>query len=140
MGAVGKSAATLRIYGDDLDPDEVTRVLGREPTLAHRKGDFRRSKTVWHTGGWSLEARDREPEDLNAQIFELFDLLTSHPEVWLSLKQRFKMDLFVGLFMAESNDGVVISSEALSALGNRGIELQLDIYDPIKEPVEEAQL
>ena len=34
-----QSVAFLRISGDDLDPAEITRALGCEPTESQRKGD-----------------------------------------------------------------------------------------------------
>ena len=33
-------SVALYIYGDKLDPDEVTRLLGVQPTWAHRKGEI----------------------------------------------------------------------------------------------------
>jgi len=44
------------------------------------------------------------------------------------------MDLFCGLFMKESSEGFSISPATLAMLGERGIELQFDIYAPINEP------
>ena len=39
-GAVSRTTASLRIGGDDLDPDEITALLRCEPTNSHRKGDI----------------------------------------------------------------------------------------------------
>lgn len=38
-GLVDKSGVVLAIYGDDLDPDEVSAKLGVQPSSAHRRGD-----------------------------------------------------------------------------------------------------
>ena len=38
MGPIQKSKATLRISGDDLEPEEVTRILGAQPTRSRAKG------------------------------------------------------------------------------------------------------
>ena len=51
---------------------------------------------------------------------------------WASLAGRFRMDLFCGLFMAKSSEGLTVSAEALLALGARGIELGLCLYDRIE--------
>jgi hypothetical protein len=37
--------------------------------------------------------------------------------------------VFCGIFMAGGNDGLSLSANALLALGQRGIELDFDIYD-----------
>ncbi len=56
--------------------------------------------------------------------------LTQDFDVWHSLAGRYKIDVFCGWFMKESNEGVDITSETLVALGQRGIALALDIYAP----------
>lgn len=87
---------------------------------------------ITRTGSWQLDAERREPEDLDAQIFEILDQLTGDLTVWQSLA-GFRPDLFFGLFMGSGNDGVSLSPRALLALGQRGIVLGLDIYDADEE-------
>jgi hypothetical protein len=58
----------------------------------------------------------------------LFDKLTSNQDAWRDLSERFDGNLFVGLFLGGSNEGVVIGSETLTAISTRGLELGLDIY------------
>jgi hypothetical protein len=130
-----RSVATLRLAGDDLDPDEVTRILGRSPTHAQSKGQEFPSKgpagmRVAKFGQWRLHAADREPEDLNAQVEELLASLTTNVAAWRQLSERYAVDLFCGWFMKTSNDGVNISPKTMQALSERGIELALDIYAP----------
>ncbi|RWM35699.1 DUF4279 domain-containing protein [Mesorhizobium sp.] len=40
MAEIAQRSASLRFFGDDLDPAELTKLLGGEPTYAVRKGDF----------------------------------------------------------------------------------------------------
>ena len=134
MGPVHSSKATLRIIGDDVVPAEITRLLGSPPTLARAKGEiWVGAKTgkehTAHTGQWHLRASDREPEDIDGQVQELLAKLTQDLEVWAALAQRFRVDLFCGLFLKSANEGGTLSPSTLSALGNRGIKLSLDIYD-----------
>jgi hypothetical protein len=136
MAALYKSVASLRIAGDALDPTEVTRLLGAEPSWGQVKGQQLPSKSgtrVARIGMWSLEATPMEPEDLNSQVAELLGRLTSDLEVWKSLGDRFEIDLFCGWFMEGSNEGVSISPETLIALGEREIELGIDLYAPSAE-------
>lgn len=133
MVAFDHSLATLRFFGDELLPDEISALLGATPTASHQKGqEFKGSHSgtvrIARTGSWRLSAPRREPEDLEAQIFEILDQLTGDLAVWQSLA-RFRPDLFCGLFMGSSNDGVSLSPRALLALGQRDIELGLDVYD-----------
>ena len=79
---------------------------------------------------WRVEATECKPEKLDAQILEILGKLSSDLEVWAQLTKKFKIDLFCGLFMKESNEGIDISPTSLKMLGERGILLGLDIYDP----------
>jgi hypothetical protein len=143
MAHLYRSAATLRIVGDNLDPDEITALLGCAPTRSERKGDVLTSKTTGRSrtlklGAWCLEASDREPEDLDGQIAELLDKLSPSMDVWQSIAERYRIDLFCGFFMRETNEGVEISPASLAALGQRRIVLGLDIYSPTREDLERA--
>jgi len=103
--------------GDSLDPAEVTRVLGCEPSRAR-------------DGMWRLVAEDRAPEDVDAQIRELLSKLTHDLSIWQSLGSRYRVDLFCGIFLDASNEGLSISPDVARELGARGIEIGLDIYGP----------
>jgi len=134
MGVIDHSIATLRFFGDDLVPDEITELLGATPTASCHKGqELIGSKTgvvrIAKTGSWRLSATRREPEDLESQVFEILDQLSQDLSVWAAVSSRYEPDLFCGIFMGGTNDGLPLSAKALLALGQRGISLGLDIYD-----------
>jgi hypothetical protein len=138
MSELWRSVAALRIFGETLQPDEITRLLGSPPTRSNLKGDVRyRSKegreTIAKQGMWLLNATDREPEDVDGQVMEILGKLTDDLGVWNSLSQKFDIDLFCGWFMRESNEGLEISPATLAALSARGIKLGIDLYAPSKE-------
>jgi len=133
MPALDHTAATLRIIGDDIDPVEITRLLGHEPTSAERMGQEIVGKStgkvrVARTGSWRLEAGPRSPGDLDAQIGEILSKLSSDLDIWQKLAERFRMDLFCGLFLSGGSGGEEIAAKSMTALGSRGIVLGLDIY------------
>lgn len=133
MAHVQKSVVTLRIGGDDLIPDEITALLGVSPTDAHVKGqELVGRKTgrvrIAKSGMWRLEASDREPEDMEGQIREILDQTSGDLGVWQRIGKKYQVDLFCGLFLGGSNEGLTLSPQSLRALGERGIELGLDIY------------
>jgi hypothetical protein len=143
MAHLYRSVATLRIVGENLDPDEITALLGCAPTRGERKGDVLTSKTTGRSrtvkvGAWCLDASDREPENLDGQIGEILDKLTPSMDVWQSIAERYRVDFFCGFFMRETNEGVEISPASLAALGQRKIVLGLDIYSPTREDLERA--
>lgn len=131
-GQVDESTATLRILGDDLDPDEITELLNFPPTVARRKGDVRvgkRTKKEYkaRTGQWHVES-PRGNGDLDQHIRWIIDALSTDQEIWDSIKARYDLDLFCGLFLEDWNRGTGITAELMSELGRRGIDLSLDIY------------
>ena len=134
MGALHKTAASLRFFGDDIDPDEITARLGAAPTVGVRKGgtwqtDLGVSKPA-RTGSWRLSAERRDPGDLDGQIGALLDGLNDDLSVWQDLTTRFQADLFCGLFLQERNEGLSLSPGTIRDLGRRGLALSLDIYGP----------
>ena len=134
MAQISRSVATLRIMGDNLIPADITSLLGCDSTYEQTKGQvligrISGHKRVARLGMWRLEATDHEPENIDAQISELLDKLTKDISVWGSISDEFEIDLFCGLFMEESNEGMEISPSSLKSLGERGIVLSLDIYD-----------
>jgi Domain of unknown function (DUF4279) len=138
MTQLWRSVAALRISGETLQPDEITRVLGAPPTLSRLKGDVQyRSKagreTIAKVGLWLLEATDREPEDVNGQVIEILGKLTDDLGVWKSLSQRFDIDLYCGWFMRESNEALEISLATLAALDARRIILRIEMYAPSRD-------
>lgn len=135
MGIAEKSVVTFRIFGPDLDPDEITRLLKCEPDRTARKGESRiiqgkESSYIEKQGGWRLSAPDRTPEDIPAQINEILVMLESSADIWASLSSRYEMDMFCGVFMSSSNDGLEFPPSLLAELASRGIALNLDVYEP----------
>jgi hypothetical protein len=134
MAHLHRAAASLRIAGKELVPDEITALLGSNPTHAQTKGQeilarSGRTRTPLF-GQWRLNANVTEPENLDSQVAELLGKLTTDLTIWRDLAARFDIDLFCGWFMSGGNEGVTIEPKTQLALGERGITLSLDIYGP----------
>lgn len=134
MAQISRSVVTLRIMGENLIPKKIISLLGCEPTHAQRKGEILVGKNTGikrtaKFGMWRLQATDYEPENIDSQISEILDKLSQDISAWNSINAEFEIDLFCGLFMEESNEGMDISPASLKSLGERGIVLSLDIYD-----------
>jgi hypothetical protein len=136
MAQIRQSVVALRIIGDDLVPDEVTALLGTTPTRAVVKGETGKhivgprvgDARVARSGMWTLNASDRQPEDMNSQIQEILSRMTDDLSVWQGIAKRFRVELFCGLWLTGSESGLTLSPQSLAALGERGIELGLCIY------------
>jgi hypothetical protein len=131
MAVIAETLASLRFYGDDLEPEALTRRLGAPPSESWRMGEvFGAKRTARRrTGAWILRADRREPGDLDGQIDEIFSKLTDELSVWRDLA-GYRPDLFVGLFLEQSNEGIELHGKSLSLLADRGVRLGLDVYGP----------
>lgn len=134
MAGLHETTMTLRFFGDDLDPDEITARLNCSPTIGAKKGGAWTTKggteKLARTGVWRLEVKNRQPGDLDAQIKELLTLCSDDLSIWADLTARFTANIFCGVFMEESNEGASLSAETMTNLGARNLPLWFDIYDP----------
>jgi hypothetical protein len=130
-GEVDSCSVCLRVFGDDLDPEAVSAALKAAPTLSCRKGDLRggrRGNQVEKQGKWLLDLDHDSGLTLDDLINQLLDRLTCDLAVWRELIGRYRVDLFCGLQMKCWNRGLSLSPRTLQRLGERGLELGLDIY------------
>jgi hypothetical protein len=121
------------MFGDDLDPHEVSAALGAPPTESHRKGDVIHAgggTRIAHTGSWHLRSLLAPESELEEHVLSVLTQLTSDPSVWAGLIRRFRVDLFCGVFLEHSNEGFSLSPELAAALGTRGLTIGFDIYSP----------
>jgi hypothetical protein len=131
MAEIYRSAASLSFAGDDLDPDEISRWLGK-PTKGESKGGALLTPAgrehISHTGIWLLKTEDAQPGDVDRQVRALFSDLSEDFGIWKDFADRYRGRIFVGLFLKGSNEGLGISPQTLSAISVRGLELDLDVY------------
>ncbi len=134
MATIHRTSVSLRLHGDDLDPDEVSRLLGQAPDLAARKDEVWRPNStpaaISRTGRWLKRVERRTPGDLDAQIGELLGLMSADLAVWGNLTGRFRADLFCGVFLGGANEGLTLRADTLLMIGARGLSLDFDIYAP----------
>ncbi len=138
MAQIEHSAVSLRIIGDTLMPDEISKMLGASPTYSQFMGETligkkTGNKRIAKFGMWQLSVADSTPENIEDQIDQLLGQLTNNLDIWSKIANQFKVDLFCGLFMAGGNEGLHLSPQILVAIGQRGIVLGLDIYGPAQD-------
>ena len=125
-----KYSVSLRFFGDDLAPDEVTRLLGCAPTDSARRGDIIRRRTRSYTapqGSWHFST-EQSTDDIETQLIGLFARLTDDLSVWQSLTTRFDADLFCGVFLAYQGHGFNMSPRLHRLLADRNLLIVFDIY------------
>ncbi|MVO18345.1 DUF4279 domain-containing protein [Parasedimentitalea huanghaiensis] len=142
MVTICETAASLRVMGDTLDPDEVTRMLAGDPDITRCKGvTFQTPKgkqVTSRTGIWRKTAERKCPGDLDIQVVEILEQLTDDLDMWAHLSQHYDVEFFCGLIMKESNEGLRLRSETIEMLAAHQISLDFDIYST--EPVKNDEL
>lgn len=129
-GPVDGVTVCLRLFGDDLDPDEVSRALGCQPTRAIRRGEAApgRYRRVASTGSWLLEGSPADPPDVEKMIRGLLASVSSDQRVWRNLTGRCSADIFCGLFLKRENRGFELSAALSAELAARNLAVGFDIY------------
>ena len=98
-GLVDETRVTIAIHGEDLDPVEVTKILGCAPSRSRRRGDPRpRNLAPWPSGAWLLSIEGRAPLEPEQVLSELLDRLPTDAAMSQSLRSRFDVALGFGLF------------------------------------------
>jgi hypothetical protein len=130
-GIVDESAVCLGVYGKDLDPAEVSKMLRCEPSSAHRRGDRMKSGTLRHMGAWLLSVRGNvDPQELTAG---LLDRLPVEGDVWADLAARYDLQLRLGLFLNGWNRGLEMSSSLVGRIAGIHARVIIDIYGPDRD-------
>lgn len=130
MAAIARVRASLRVFGDALEPEEVSALLGHEPTRCHRKGDKcgPHGSSVEPTGAWILDSRISEKAEVEDHVESILALLTSDADEWASLTERFSASVLCGVFLDQYNEGFELSPRLCKALASRGLVIAFDIY------------
>ena len=128
-GGSSKVTASLRVFGEWLDPEDISRQLGCLPTSTTRKGDPLSYGRVSDIGMWSLqEDGSTIPETV---VDALLAKLTPDLAVWHELGSKYRMDIFCGVFFGSENEGsggFSLSPTLVQSLAERGLEIGFDIY------------
>ncbi len=122
--------ATLRLGGENLDPDEVTERLGITPTYAHRRGQVHNKRgDVWREGQWSLTSENQHvPCDLEDHIAWVLDRIEPVREQFLEICiGDVSADMFCFL-ECYGMGGPQLSPTLMKRMARLDLPLGLDIY------------
>lgn len=128
-GLPDECGVSLSIYGEDLEPDEITLLLGVVPTSSHRRGDVRGPRG-WpaRMGAWFLECRGKPPNGPNELTKAVLDQVPGDPERWKSIKERFDIQMRYGVHLSGWNKGFDLSRELVARVAAIGATLSFDLY------------
>jgi hypothetical protein len=129
-GPVPWFSISLSITADDLDPDEVTRLLGVDADEARRRGVRDPRGRMPPVGAWVLRLRrDQTSEwDVAVAISMVLDRIPASAEAWNLARAHANARVLVGLHLDAFNRGLELSTDLMRRLADLGLRLDLDIY------------
>jgi hypothetical protein len=133
-GLVDEARLTLGIYGSDLEPTEISNLLGCAPTSAHRRGDLRREGlTPWPQGAWLLSIEGKSPTGPDELVGLLLGRLPQNSAIWEQLRGEYSVRLSFGIFVVRWNSGFELSPTSINRLAAIGGQVGIDIYAEVDE-------
>lgn len=118
-------AIALCIYGVDLDPTELSAILGVDPTHSHRRCERKSLMTApYDKGAWIREVRRFEPIEPDKMLEEVLDKLPSDPVVWQRLAERFQLRVDFALH-TDVGGAFVLSPSSVRRIADLCSEFQI---------------
>jgi hypothetical protein len=142
MDALGGYAAAVHVYGDALQPTEVTRLFGVDPTevetpgvpVRHADGSVIR---IPKSGRWTLgvPAAGAAGLNFNEMVEGVLTRLPKDAAVWRAVAGMGSIHVSATLAIDESNSEMWLEPQLLSFLGERGVGVHIEIYrrDPDRD-------
>lgn len=122
-----ESRATLAIYGDDLDPEAMTKRLGHTPKHSHRKGASVGSVPA-QSGAWLFTVEARPPLGPDDALIALLDTLSLPSAEWIALQREFRVLLRIAIHMDGWNRGFGLSTQTVQRVATIGLPIDFDLY------------
>jgi len=124
---------TLRIVGEDIDPEAISHEMQLAPDRTHRKGEpiSTRSTGVRKLGYWGITSSKHiaPSADANEHILWLVNVVTAKLPILEAYKKRgCIVDIWLGVHTSAGHGGPVLRPEVLAALATLGLEVNLDLY------------
>ncbi|MDR0609727.1 MAG: DUF4279 domain-containing protein [Planctomycetaceae bacterium] len=130
-GSTTDSIATLILYEKNIEINinEITTLLGCEPTETHRKGDiyrYGRKETTAKIGLWILDA----PKKLNfvMKIKYLLSKTVANKDIWIHLSKIYDIQLRSAIFLHSWTEGFELENKIISKMAKRHWKFVLSIY------------
>jgi Domain of unknown function (DUF4279) len=122
-------SASLRISGESLDLDEITRRLGLDPTHQHRRGERQGSRSQYEADMWAYKAPIEETEHLAIHLKVLWEAIRPQKEYLKQLKERFWVDVFCGFRTNCQVTGIEVDHRCLEIFTELEIPFGLSIIN-----------
>jgi hypothetical protein len=119
------------LYGDDFDPDAVTKVIGINPTRTKRKGDPIPRCSSWHYSTGKIE---NDLVDVYELSSSLIAKLAPYSDNILKVKRDYNLKAILEVVLTISPDdskstpAIGFESEVIAFLHKVGATIDIDTY------------
>jgi hypothetical protein len=119
------------LYGDNFEPDEITEMIGLEPTSTNSKGDPLPKKHSWKFGLDEIEA---DYIDIYEMSSELVSKLKPVSSKIVEAKEKFNLELVLQVVLWISTDETIstpaigFESDVIDFLDKVGATIDIDTY------------
>jgi hypothetical protein len=125
----------LSITGFEVNPDQVTELLGLEPSSTIREGEAHKSGRISKFNGWWLELHEAPlldgGEHANA-IDALIGQLKGREPRFVELARTIKPEsitIYGGFYVSDEQQGVWLDAGQMAVLATCGIGWGLDLFE-----------
>lgn len=121
--------ATLRVFSDQLNPDEIAQLLGLEATDSFARGQPFGPGRVRRNSGWFLSTRNRVvSRDSRRHLAWLLDSLRLKAAPLKKLRETGAEIDISCYYLSSGQGGPTMSAVQMAELGSLGLDLWWDVY------------
>jgi len=128
-------SASLNVTDNELVPEEITRLLGQQPTESQTKdipllredGSVRR---IPRFGRWSrtLKVKQTDEWDVAEVVRMLFAGLPDSQDVWNQVAKQGEICISLGLSVSTGSQDFAFDSKLIKMLADRSAAVWFDVY------------
>jgi hypothetical protein len=134
------AGSAFRIYGIGLDIDGITRELGVRPDHQHKKGETDVARRPYTHDMWLLSSPLGNSQELELHLIWLAERLLRHQRFILSLKEKFKVDIYCWKNCFREQANLTLSAKAIRIFTELNIDLGVSLLCLPPESGAEAPL
>lgn len=130
-GSVDKTSVCLAIYGEDLNPDEISKILSCQPTKAHLRGASKHLNSKYASykkGAWLLNLKGSAPITADELIIDLLSRVPTNSVVWQELSKIHDIQVRIGIHMKGWNKGFNLTAHTVQRISELRASIVFDIY------------
>ena len=119
--------ASLRIFGENLDFQKFSDILNLKPSHAHKKGEKYSGNKSHEIDMWIYESSLNKNESIDKHIDYLWNNLYDKVDILNSLKQNYRVDIFLGFRTNCETAGLKIPYQSLKLFNALQIPFEISI-------------